>query len=84
MYDPQRLLLGAFFMPGGDRVVPKSYLYAILFGAWLRPEELPRGAQMELRWDVARDYLSACDRRGSRPSVWGAYDFLHGEGLGSE
>ena len=51
---------------------------AILFGAWLSPED------MELRWDVARDYLSACDRRGSRPSVWGAYDFLHGEGLGSE
>jgi hypothetical protein len=65
-------------------VIPDSYRFAILFGAWLRPEELPRGAQMELRWDVARDYLSACDRRGSRPSVWGAYDFLHGEGLGSE
>lgn len=65
-------------------MVPDSYRFAILFGAWLRPEELPRGAQMELRWDVARDYLSACDRRGSRPSVWGAYDFLHGEGLGSE
>ena len=71
-------------MPGGGLVIPDSYLYAILFGSWLRPEELPRGAQMELRWDVARDYLSACDRRGSRPSVWGAYDFLHGEGLGSE
>ncbi len=65
-------------------MVPDSYRFAILFGAWLRPEELPRGAQMELRWDVARDYLSACDRRGSRPSVWGAYDFLHGEGLCSE
>ena len=65
-------------------MIPDSYQFAILFGAWLRPEELPRGAQMELRWDVARDYLSACDRRGSRPSVWGAYDFLHGEGLGSE
>jgi len=65
-------------------MIPDSYRFAILFGAWLRPEELPRGAQMELRWDVARDYLSACDRRGSRPSVWGAYDFLHGEGLGSE
>jgi hypothetical protein len=64
-------------------VIPDSYRFAILFGAWLRPEELPRG-RMELRWDVARDYLSACDRRGSRPSVWGAYDFLHGEGLGSE
>jgi hypothetical protein len=61
-------------------VIPDSYRFAILFGAWLRPEELPRGAQMELRWDVARDYLSACDRRGSRPSVWGAYDFLHGRG----
>ena len=71
-------------MPGGGLVVPDSYRFAILFGAWLRPEELPRGAQMELRWDVARAYLSACDRRGSRPSVWGAYDFLHGEGLGSE
>ena len=63
---------------------PGPALYAILFGAWLRPEDLSRGAQMELRWDVARDYLSACNRRGSRPSVWGAYDFLHGEGLGSE
>ena len=61
-------------MPGGGLVVPENYLYAILFGAWLSPED------MELRWDVARDYLSACDRRGSRPSVWGAYDFLHGEG----
>ena len=78
MSDPQRLLLGAFFMPGGGLVVPENYLYAILFGAWLSPED------MELRWDVARDYLSACNRRGSRPSVWGAYDFLHGEGLGSE
>jgi len=46
-------------------MIPDSYRFAILFGAWLRPEELPRGAQMELRWDVARDYLSACDRRGS-------------------
>ena len=42
MSDPQRLLLGAFLMPGGDRVIPDSYLYAILFGSWLRPEELPR------------------------------------------
>jgi len=45
-------------------VVPDSYRFAILFGAWLRPEELPRGAQMELRWDVARDYLNAGHRRG--------------------
>jgi hypothetical protein len=61
-------------------VVPDSYRFAILFGAWLRPEELPRGAQMELRWDVARAYLSACYRRGLAPSVWDADDFLQGRG----
>jgi hypothetical protein len=61
-------------------VIPDSYRFAILFGAWLRPEELPRGAQMELRWDVARAYLSACYRRGLAPSVWDADDFLQGRG----
>ena len=61
-------------MPGGGRVVPENYLYAILFGAWLSPED------MELRWDVARDYLSACNRRGVEPSVWDADDYLKGRG----
>ncbi len=55
-------------------MIPDSYLYAILFGSWLRPED------MELRWDVAKDYLSACNRRGVAPSVWDADDFLQARG----